>query len=173
MAVSKQIVKNRPSYDGKNNPNFRGKTEIVCICGNKFHRRISPSQVGTGTHQYCSIECKKKYSVSKMKIIEYKEILFRSSWEVSLAKYFDEKEYSWKYEPEAFKTSMGFYTPDFWVEELKSYFEVKGYFRDKESKQKFEEFSNIKPIILADLKYFQSLGFERIKSGPHKGQLCR
>lgn len=167
---AEEAAKNRPSYNGENNPNYRGKTEILCACGNKFHKRISPSQIGTSVHKYCSMECKKKYSVSISKILEYKTHKMRSSWEVSLAKYFDSKGYSWKYEPESFKTSIGFYTPDFWVEELQSYVEVKGYFRDKDAKTKFEEFSKNNAIILANKEYFLSLGFIGIKSGPLKGQ---
>lgn len=171
--VSKKIVKNRPSYDGENNPNFRGKTRFACACGEDFYRRMSPSQEGRGFHKYCSTKCKKKYSISISKCENYKGIKFRSSWEITLAQYFDSMNYDWKYEPEAFETSVGFYTPDFWVEELQCYFEVKGYFRDENSKTKFLEFSEKYLIVLANLEYLKSLDFSKIKSGPKKGGLER
>jgi len=166
--VSRKIVLSRPSFFGEDNPHYKGGlVEKTCLCSKTF----SVYPVRKDTAKYCSTQCKKKYSISKTKITEYNGILFRSTWEVSLAKYFDSKGYNWKYEPEAFKTSVGFYTPDFWVSELNCYFEVKGYFRDKESKIKFEEFSRVYGIVLADIEYFKSLGFERIKSGTNKGQL--
>jgi hypothetical protein len=171
--TAKKIVKNRPNYDGENNPNFRGKTKFACPCGEDFYRRISPSQEGERFHVYCSRKCKKKYSISISKYEEYNGIKFRSSWEISLAKYFDSLSYNWKYEPEAFETSVGFYTPDFWVEDLQCYFEVKGHFRDENSKIKFNEFSKNYPIVLADEIFLKSLGFTRIKSGPQKGRLER
>jgi hypothetical protein len=166
--VSKKIVLARGDFNGENNPNYKGGLiEKICICLKQF--KVYPARINTA--KYCSTSCKKKHSVSKSKITEYKGHKMRSSWEVTLAKYFDSKGYTWKYEPESFGTSVGFYTPDFWVEELQSYFEVEGFFRDKESKIKFEEFSISNTVVLADLNYFKSLGFERIKYGPNKGQL--
>lgn len=158
--------------NGKNNPNYKGKTEFKCLCGDIFLRRVSPSQEGVRYYIYCSTKCKKKYSISKAKYFEYKNMKLRSSWELAFAQYLDSNNYSWRYEPEAFETSYGFYTPDFWVDELNCYFEVKGYFRDEIAKGKFEEFSKTYNTVLADLDYFKSIGFQRVKSGPKKGQLC-
>lgn len=169
--AAQKCVKNRPQFIGENNPNYKGKTKLACSCGAVFYRRISPSQIETRTHKYCSKKCKHKYSVSKAKIIEYKGIKFRSSWEKTLAEYFDSKNYTWVYEPLTIETDCGFYTPDFWVQDLNCYFEVKGHFRDEESKLKFNYFSQHYKIILADLCYFKGLGFARITSGSNKGQL--
>ena len=167
--VCEQIVNNRPDYSGENNPHYRGGLiKLTCPCGVNFE--VYPARKDTA--RYCSTKCKKKYSISKAKYFEYKDLKLRSSWELTFAKYLDGKGLSWKYEPESFETSHGFYTPDFWVEELNSYVEVKGYFRDENSKQKFEEFSKSHNIILADLNYFKSIGYVRITSGPQKGQLC-
>ena len=169
---AKAAVKNRASYNGENNPNYRGQEDFVCPCGDIFTRRVSPSQKGTRFHTYCSTKCKKKYSISKAKYFDYKGYKFRSSWELTFAEYLDSKNYTWKYEPESFETPYGFYTPDFWVEELRSYVEVKGYFRDQQARDKFEYFSKTHKVILVDESYFKSIGFQRIKSGPKKGQLC-
>lgn len=167
-----QARKTKPIQGGENNPNYRGKKEFICPCGEHFTRRVSPSQEGKRFHIYCSTKCKKKYSISVSKFYSYKGNKLRSSWELSLAEYFDSKGYTWDYEPESFETSYGFYTPDFWVNELNCYFEVKGYFRDKEAKGKFEEFSKTHKIVLVNQDHFLSLGFTKIKSGPKKGQLC-
>ena len=166
--VSRKIINNRPNFNGKNNPHYKGGLiKKICLCGKGFE--VFP--VRKDTAKYCSTKCKKKYSVSKQLQIAYKDIKFRSSWEVAMAKYLDHMGYNWDYEPEAFETSVGFYIPDFWVKELNIYIEVKGFFRD-DSKIKFEEFSTTHPAVLANLEYFKSLGFERVKSGPLKGQLC-
>lgn len=167
-----QARKTKPTLKGIDNPNYKGKQEFVCLCGNHFFRRVSPSQENTKYHTYCSTKCKKKYSVSKAKYFEYKEHVFRSSWELAFAQYLDNEKYVSKYEPESFETSYGFYTPDFWVEDFNSYVEIKGFFRDKEAKGKFEEFSKSHSIVLADMEYLLSLGFVKIKSGLKKGQLC-
>ncbi len=167
--VANKTVKKRPNYDGENNPHYRGGLiKLICPCSVIFE--VYPARKNTA--KYCSTKCKKRHSISKTKIFEYKGIKLRSSWELAFAQYLDSKNYNWKHEPETFQTSHGFYTPDFWVEELKSYVEVKGYFR-KDAKDKFDEFSKTHPIILADKEYLLSLGFIRIKSGPQKGQLCQ
>jgi hypothetical protein len=166
--VCEKIFKNRPDYNGENNPHYRGgKIDKVCPCGVVFE--VFPARKDTA--KYCSRECKKKYSVSLSKIYEYKGLRLRSSWELAFAQYLDSKNYNWKYEPETFETSCGFYTPDFWVDEFSSYFEVKGFFR-KDAEQKFNEFKENHPIVLANKEYLLSLGFVRIKSGPRKNQLC-
>lgn len=150
---------------GSSNPNYKGLVTILCPCGKGFvveqHRR--------NTAKYCSIDCKHKYSVSKVKCYEYKGLKLRSSWELQFAKYLDECGYTWKYEPESFKTPYGYYTPDFWIEDWQSFVEVKGYFRDLESKLKYEYFSKHYVCVLADLDFLKMLGFTYVKHGNHKG----
>ena len=122
------------------------------------------------TAKYCSRKCKHKYSVSKTYIYEYKGLKLRCSYELAFAQYLDAKGYTWTHETEAFETSHEFYTPDFWVNELNSYVEVKGYFR-KDAKLKFDEFRRAMRGFRLDKPYLLSLGFTMVKSGPQKGQL--
>ena len=65
----------------------------------------------------------------KYKKHRYKGIWFRSSWEVIAAKWFDQQEYAWKYEPQVFRLDWQgetiSYIPDFWVDEMESFVEVK------------------------------------------------
>ena len=81
----------------------------------------------------------------------YKGIYMRSSWEVIFAKWLDMWELSWLYEPKAFDLGNTTYTPDFYVQEINSYIEVKGFWRE-DAKKKFdlfrEKYCNIKIKIL-------------------------
>jgi hypothetical protein len=60
------------------------------------------------------------------------EVYLDGTWELAVAKWLDEKEYNWKRNTKRFqytnlKGTISHYVPDFWVEELNSYVEVKGY----------------------------------------------
>ena len=57
---------------------------------------------------------------------EYKSVKFRSKLEAMYAKWFDDHEIKWIYEPYIIEYSEGSYLPDFYLLELKLYFEVKG-----------------------------------------------
>jgi len=54
------------------------------------------------------------------------------TWELAVAKWLDKNNYNWKRNSQRFqyinlKGKLSYYTPDFWVEELNGYLEVKGY----------------------------------------------
>ena len=70
--------------------------------------------------------------IKQGKIIQYGGVKMRSSWEVKWAKYFDENEIKWEYEPQKFKSEEVNYIPDFWLPELKMFFEVKGVIDEKD-----------------------------------------
>lgn len=60
------------------------------------------------------------------------EVYLDGTWELAVAKWLDEKEYNWKRNTKRFqytnlKGTLSHYVPDFWVNELNSYIEVKGY----------------------------------------------
>jgi hypothetical protein len=63
------------------------------------------------------------------------EIWMRSSWEVKVAKWLDENQITWRYQPGFFKTSGGYYVPDFILPELGRYLEVKGWLKDSAAKK--------------------------------------
>ena len=150
--VAQKNAKNRRNYGGKNNPNFKGKIRKKCMCGTTFY----VSQCRKNTAKFCSYQCAAAYRPHSIKRYRYRGLYFRSSWEVKFAKYLDFKNIIYKYEPKAFPTLYGSYTPDFWIPSWKSFVEVKGYFRD-DAKQKFKEFSKNYKIILADKSYLKSL----------------
>jgi len=84
---------------------------------------------------------------------QYKGIKMRSSWEVKVAKYFDYLGYNWKYEPDRIYLEKlnSYYIPDFYVENLKSYVEVKGWMNDR-SILKIRECKKIHPLIVIGAK---------------------
>ena len=73
----------------------------------------------------------------------YKNICFRSTWEVQTAKWLDQHNIEWLYESKVFSLKINnSYTPDFYLPKLDKYIEVKGYWRE-DAKNKFNEFKTI------------------------------
>jgi hypothetical protein len=65
------------------------------------------------------------------------EVYLDGTWELAVAKWLDKKQYNWKRNTKRFqytnlKGTISHYVPDFWVEELNSYVEVKGYKTDRD-----------------------------------------
>jgi hypothetical protein len=63
------------------------------------------------------------------------EITLDGTWELETAKWLDKNEYNWKRNKNRFEYTnltgkIRHYTPDFWVEELGGYLEIKGYETD-------------------------------------------
>ena len=89
----------------------------------------------------------------------------RSTWETAYAHYLDACKLKWFYEPRAFRTSLGFYFPDFFVQvdaELDKweFHEVKGRLLAK-AYQKMEEFKKLYPdekLVLLQKAELQALG---------------
>lgn len=163
LTTGKKAVKNRRSFDGKDNPNWRNKREeMVCKCGKIFIGLIYGSWNELARQKYCSKDCKHKYSVSTPRPYYYNGKMFRSSWEGLLANYFDIKGIEWEFENYHFKTPFGYYIPDFYIPKENKMIEVKGYFREV-SKMKFEWFvknySDKYNIKLMMKEEFEDLGF--------------
>lgn len=76
----------------------------------------------------------------------YNGIRYRSNYEVSVAKFFDDNNINFMYEPYTFKVSDDFYTPDFYVSEFDCFVEVKGLF-GLGSKSKISKFLTLYPGI--------------------------
>ena len=60
------------------------------------------------------------------------EVSLDGTWELEVAKWLDKNEFNWKRNTKRFqyinlKNKLSFYTPDFWVEQLGGYLEIKGY----------------------------------------------
>jgi hypothetical protein len=131
---------------GKNNSNFKNdKTHNnKCIdckkhisrpskrcrkCANKINGK---NQLGRLNHRFGKLP-------SHGKILKYKGIKMRSTWEVLYAKYLDKNKIRWLYESKTFDLGNTTYTPDFYLPETDTYIEIKGYWRD-DAKKKFKMF---------------------------------
>ena len=78
--------------------------------------------------------------------IIYKNINFRSSWEVNFAKWLDLSNIKWEYESKQFefifKNNKTTYTPDFYLPEFDCYIEIKGWF-PKKAKRRLKIFQKL------------------------------
>ena len=73
------------------------------------------------------------------------EVTLDGTWELAVAKWLDDQRYNWKRNTQRFqyinlKNVTSYYTPDFWVEELNGYLEVKGY-ETKLDRCKWQQFT--------------------------------
>jgi hypothetical protein len=90
------------------------------------------------------------------------EIYLDGTWELAVAKWLDEKQYNWTRNTKRFqyinlKGLMSHYVPDFWVEELGGYLEVKGYETDLD-RCKWSQFNETLVVWKRkDLKEFKIL----------------
>jgi hypothetical protein len=64
----------------------------------------------------------------------YKDVAFRSSWEVVAAKAMDALGITWEYESKRFDLGTQTYAPDFYLPDDGAFWEVKGYFGPKSQK---------------------------------------
>jgi hypothetical protein len=89
---------------------------------------------------------------------KYKNIYFRSSWEMQFAKFLDSRNLHWQYEPKRFYFEKYTYLPDFYVEEWVSYVEIKGWLKDIDI-EKMKTFVNEtdEELILADAELLKKL----------------
>jgi hypothetical protein len=89
-------------------------------------------------------------SFSKSRTHEYKSVKFHGLWEVKFAMNLDDKNVEWRRPTEKFQYTFEGktrnYTPDFWIPELDSYVEIKGYTTPKDE-AKWSQFP-LKLIIL-------------------------
>ncbi len=151
---------------GKSNPSAIGNKNTLGMHHTEFSRRkVSLSKLGIPRSE----ETKRKVSIglslgiaegrikiNNSKRIRYKEILFRSNWEILFAKELDRLGIIWKYE-ELLLIPSGGYLPDFFLPECKLYIEIKGYWRD-DALRKFIEASQIYSVKLIMEKELKELG---------------
>jgi DNA-directed RNA polymerase subunit RPC12/RpoP len=143
---------------GKNSPSWKGgKTKnnkcidcgiSISYNGKRCQKCFGKSEMGKNNHRFGK-------PASHSKGDYYKGIFMRSNWEISYAKWLDNKSIKWLYEPKAFDLGNTTYTPDFYLPESDTYIEIKGYWRD-DAKKKFKLFkklfSNININVLMKTK---------------------
>ena len=132
--------RNSENYTGKGNP-FYGKEHT-----DETKLQISKQSTKNARKGNKSNFYGKKYWPKREKLF-FKDIYFRSNWEILTVKYFEENNIKWQYEPKYFIINdKCTYTPDFYLSELDKWIEVKGYWRD-DAITKFAEFKIIYPNI--------------------------
>lgn len=106
-------------------------------------------------------------SFSKSRTHDYKGVKFHGSWEVKFAMHLDDKKIEWRRPTEKFQYTfegkVRNYTPDFWIPELDSYVEIKGYQTPKDE-AKWSQFP-LKLIVLKgeDLVQMGILEYNQVK----------
>lgn len=103
----------------------------VCeICGREFTCKSNKKG------RFCSHKCQweaqsrglvKSYSYGNYGYREDLQKTFRSSLEANFARVCNYLKLTWPYEPKCFYTSLGRYTPDFYIKEWDSFVETRGY----------------------------------------------
>lgn len=99
------------------------------------------------------------YSSAKGGIREDIGQYFRSNWEANYARILNHEHKLWKYEPDTFETAVGTYTPDFKVDGVDGYIEIKGRMNDASMKKVrafMVEYPDI-PITLIGPKEYDEL----------------
>jgi len=139
----------------ENNPNYIDGNSIInhyCIdCGKKVI-------------DYHAKRCLRCSNIINSKLnsikIKYNNIFFRSSWEVKFAKWCDNRNIKWEYEPKTFDLGKTTYTPDFYVPIYAAYIEIKGYFRP-DARKKVNLFKKLYPkeeLMILKEKNLRKLG---------------
>lgn len=122
---------------------YNAKTNMCLKCAAKYV--IAPKISGKKSSNYGK-------SVN-WKLIKYKNIYMRSTWEANFAKWLDLSGIKWEYEPKAFELKINgkdtTYTPDFYLPEFDCYIEIKGWWRN-DAKEKFLKFQKLNKIKLFD-----------------------
>ncbi len=132
------------------NPRFHEYKEIRSAAAKKKkwsqeqrerHSQIVMKKVEEGTWHL---------SFSKSRTHEYKGVKFHGLWEVKFAMNLDDKNVEWRRPTEKFQYTFEGktrnYTPDFWIPEMDSYVEIKGYTTPKDE-AKWSQFP-LKLVIL-------------------------
>ncbi len=151
--------KKRSSITSKNNwanPSIREKMT------NGSRNRKEAAKKGKETLKKNLLLGKTKIKILHGKWQNIENIRMRSTYELRFATFLKSKNLNFQYEPKPFELKSGaLYTPDFWIESLNLFVEVKGWWRD-DAKEKFysfiEEYKeyNHSLIMLDQLKKLES-----------------
>ena len=112
----------------------------------KRKKEMSIQMMGKGNHQYGKSPSPKVSRGKGGRFTDRKGRTFfmRSSWELAFATWLDERGFNWDYECKRFDLGFCTYTPDFWVEEMGGWIEIKGYY-DEASMKKTMAFRDLYP----------------------------
>lgn len=111
------------------------------------------------THQFCSRSCSHQFTHNKSKWFQINGITCQGTWELSFLDWALNKQLHIKSErrPISYiddKEKTRVYHPDFWIDEWKTYIDIKSLYTEKFSIRKFEllEQQGIHILVLSDVK---------------------
>lgn len=88
------------------------------------------------------------------------QVFMRSSWEVEVAGYLTSLGVKWLYEPQRFRLAEGLtYVPDFYIEDWECYWEIKGWFKEKDHRKAicFRSCHPDKPLVIVTQPVFDMI----------------
>lgn len=94
--------------------------------------------------------------VGRVKNIEYNGVTLKGSWEVIVAKWFDENNIKWEHESKSFDyvwNGIRKYFPDFYLPDFDVYVEVKGY----ETERDLAKWKNIPNLVVFKLNEIKQI----------------
>ena len=141
-----RLVLPRYCIDCKKSLQKHGKSKRCYSCSNKMRIVSLKTRLKISiSHKKLKLTGKRCHMFGKPpthgKRMKYKGIWMRSTWEVKYAKYLDRRGTKWLYESKTFDLGEVSYTPDFYLPEINTYIEIKGYWRD-DAKLKFDLFKS-------------------------------
>jgi hypothetical protein len=119
-------------FGGKNNPMYGKKHSKKSLKKMKDFQKINPAIRGKNSNFYGKkpFHGKGDWYICK----DGSKAWMRSSWELKFAKYLDDNNIEWLYEPKSFPITYngkeGTYSPDFFLINENYYIEIKGWWRD-------------------------------------------
>lgn len=127
---------------GENNPMYGKKHSEESINKIREFQKMNPLNKGKNSNFYGKqYHGKGNWYFCK----DGSKVWMRSSWEIKFAKYLDENNIDWLYEPKVFpifyNDKDGTYKPDFYLIKEDKFIEIKGWWRD-DAKIKFDSFVN-------------------------------
>lgn len=154
------------------------KQGLVAHHSEETKKKISKSHIG----KQHSDEIKQKISLSmhevvkkypesysssnvngRVKKVEYKGNIYDSSWEVVFVKYLETTGYKWCKNTDGFEYiwngATHIYYPDFYIEDLNLYIEVKGYKRERDN-YKWKSLDNLIIITKKEIKDIEDNNFD-------------
>lgn len=156
---------------GKRTKRFTERVSLLC---DNCERPLEKPRWLVRNKNYCDPKCSAAGRILNARShpfgysVYYKGIRFRSTWEVRIAKWLNDRGVAWDYEAKSFKVGDGFYIPDFWIESFGCYWEIKGWLTDKAERKikTFRETYPEIPLVVVDGKMLRAMGISIYKNLP-------
>ena len=134
-----------------------GKAQLSAIFSGRTASAKAKANMSIGAQKRLRTKRETLYSSAKGGFRQDLKLYFRSNWEANFARILNLLNKTWEYECKTFKLEESLsYTPDFWVVDDSTYYEIKGRMDDKARKQLLlmsELFPEIKITLIEGPEY--------------------